>query len=95
VEAYDPDVAAQIVEVNVPAAEEGSIAAFGYAGMPPLDHANRSKITLFINGQPVQDAKPAGCRQGLTHHADDWPLQCSALLMRIYRPCALDRPTCC
>ncbi|MBO9346219.1 MAG: hypothetical protein J7601_10905 [Chloroflexi bacterium] len=56
VEAYGPDVAAQMVEVNAPAAEEGSIAMFGYAGQPPLDHANRSKITLFVNGQPVHDA---------------------------------------
>jgi len=57
VEAYGPDVAAQMVAVNAPAAEEGSIAVFGYAGLPPLDHANRSKITLFVNGRPVQDAK--------------------------------------
>jgi len=56
VEAYGPDVAAQMVEVNALAAE-GSVAVFGYAGLPPLDHANRSKITLFVNGRPVQDAR--------------------------------------
>jgi DNA mismatch repair protein MutL len=57
VEAYGPDVAAQMVAVNAPAAEEGGIAVFGYAGLPSLYHANRSRITLFVNGRPVQDAK--------------------------------------
>ena len=56
VQAYGPEVAAQMVAVDAPASE-GGIAVSGYAGLPPLDHANRSKITLFVNGRPVQDAK--------------------------------------
>ncbi len=56
VEAYGPDTAAQMVAVDAPATE-GQVAVAGYVGLPPLDHANRSKITLFVNGRPVQDAK--------------------------------------
>jgi DNA mismatch repair protein MutL len=29
----------------------------GYAALPLLDHANRTKIILFVNGRPVQDAR--------------------------------------
>ncbi len=36
-----------------------SIRVRGYAALPEYDHANRSKITLFVNGRPVQDAKLA------------------------------------
>jgi DNA mismatch repair protein MutL len=58
VETYGPDTAAQMVTVDAPATE-GQVAVSGYVGLPPLDHANRSKITLFVNGRPVQDAKLA------------------------------------
>lgn len=34
-----------------------SIHVRGYAALPALDHANRSKIILFVNGRPVQDAR--------------------------------------
>ncbi len=34
-----------------------SITVSGYAALPTLDHANRSKIILFVNGRPVQDVK--------------------------------------
>ncbi len=33
------------------------ISVHGYAALPSLDHANRTKIILFVNGRPVQDAK--------------------------------------
>jgi DNA mismatch repair protein MutL len=33
------------------------ITAHGYAALPSLDHGNRTKIILFVNGRPVQDAK--------------------------------------
>lgn len=36
-----------------------SIRVRGYAALPEYDHANRSRITLFVNGRPVQDAKLA------------------------------------
>jgi hypothetical protein len=29
----------------------------GYAALPSLDHGNRTKIIVFVNGRPVQDAK--------------------------------------
>ncbi len=63
VDAYGADAAAQMVEVGqaqvaaASAAPESSIQVYGYASLPTLDHANRSKITLFVNGRPVQDAK--------------------------------------
>jgi DNA mismatch repair protein MutL len=31
----------------------------GYVGLPTLHHPNRSRITLFVNGRPVQDIKLA------------------------------------
>ena len=34
-----------------------SILVSGYAGLPQLDHGNRTKIILFVNGRPVQDPK--------------------------------------
>jgi DNA mismatch repair protein MutL len=34
-----------------------SIRVRGYAALPELDHANRSKIYLFVNGRPVQDTR--------------------------------------
>lgn len=70
VEVYGADAAAQMVEVG-DAGQIGDrrveiealstlhspISVYGYASLPTLDHANRSKITLFVNGRPVQDAK--------------------------------------
>lgn len=29
----------------------------GFAALPGVDHGNRTKITLFVNGRPVQDTK--------------------------------------
>jgi DNA mismatch repair protein MutL len=29
----------------------------GYAALPEYDHANRTRITLFVNGRPVQDTR--------------------------------------
>ncbi len=45
----------------VPIASEASstIHVSGFVGLPTLDHANRSRILLFVNGRPVQDAKLA------------------------------------
>jgi DNA mismatch repair protein MutL len=36
---------------------KSSIHVHGYVALPAMDHANRSKIILFVNGRPVQDAK--------------------------------------
>ena len=36
---------------------QSSIRVHGYAALPTMDHANRTKIILFVNGRPVQDAK--------------------------------------
>jgi DNA mismatch repair protein MutL len=36
---------------------KSSIVVHGYAALPTMDHANRTKIILFVNGRPVQDAK--------------------------------------
>jgi DNA mismatch repair protein MutL len=36
---------------------QSSILVRGYVAKPSMDHANRSKIILFVNGRPVQDAK--------------------------------------
>ncbi|HQX10158.1 MAG TPA: DNA mismatch repair endonuclease MutL [Thermoflexales bacterium] len=36
---------------------EASIEVSGYASLPTLDHNNRSKIQLFVNGRPIQDVK--------------------------------------
>ena len=33
------------------------ISVAGFAALPQFDHSNRTKITLFVNGRPVQDAK--------------------------------------
>lgn len=67
IEVYGADAAGQMVEVG----DSGSglrdqplisdsptlITASGYAALPTLDHSNRTKITLFVNGRPVQDTK--------------------------------------
>ncbi len=60
IEVYGADVAEKMVPVgdqhaadNVPS----GLGARGYAALPVVDHGNRSKITLFVNGRPVQDAK--------------------------------------
>ncbi|GIV84140.1 MAG: DNA mismatch repair protein MutL [Candidatus Roseilinea sp.] len=59
VDVYGADAAAQMVEVGAatPESPDSLIQVCGYASLPTLDHANRSKITLFVNGRPVQDAK--------------------------------------
>lgn len=53
---YGAEAAARMVAVAGQHDELG-IRVWGYAGLPDLDHANRSKIVLFVNGRPVQDAK--------------------------------------
>jgi DNA mismatch repair protein MutL len=35
------------------------ISVHGFAALPLFDHSNRTKITLFVNGRPVQDTKLA------------------------------------
>ncbi|MCS6846886.1 MAG: DNA mismatch repair endonuclease MutL, partial [Anaerolineae bacterium] len=67
VEVYGADAAAQMIEVGeigdwrsemrVISNLQSPVSVHGYAALPTLDHANRSKITLFVNGRPVQDAK--------------------------------------
>ncbi len=36
---------------------QSSVEVSGYAALPQLDHSNRTKIILFVNGRPVQDTK--------------------------------------
>jgi DNA mismatch repair protein MutL len=36
---------------------QSSISVRGFAALPTIDHSNRTKITLFVNGRPVQDTK--------------------------------------
>ncbi len=67
VEVYGTDVAAQMVAVSnadaqaaseaAPAAARHAYGVAGYVALPTHDHSNRSKITLFVNGRPVQDTK--------------------------------------
>lgn len=71
VEVYGADVAAQMVEIGEQRSEvttsespinqsqinQSQISAHGYAALPTIDHSNRTKITLFVNGRPVQDTK--------------------------------------
>jgi DNA mismatch repair protein MutL len=57
-----PDASAPTIETrmnNTLAANplHASITVRGYAALPALDHANRNKIILFVNGRPVQDAR--------------------------------------
>ncbi len=54
VEVYGAEMAAQMAAVE---GEHEGIRVWGFAALPPLDHANRSRITLFVNGRPVQDTK--------------------------------------
>lgn len=51
---YGAEMAANMVPVE---GEHDAMRVWGFAALPSLDHANRSKITLFVNGRPVQDAK--------------------------------------
>ena len=45
------------VAVSSPPRLPSSVSVAGFAALPQFDHSNRTKITLFINGRPVQDAK--------------------------------------
>ncbi len=38
---------------------QSPITVRGFAALPLFDHSNRTKITLFVNGRPVQDTKLA------------------------------------
>jgi DNA mismatch repair protein MutL len=67
VEMYGAHAAAQMVPIGVRdegkeensvlSAHPASISVAGYVALPQLDHSNRSKITLFVNGRPVQDTR--------------------------------------
>jgi DNA mismatch repair protein MutL len=60
VEVYGIAVAEQMVPVASDATLDGeraSIHVEGYAALPVMSHGNRGKITLFVNGRPVQDTK--------------------------------------
>jgi DNA mismatch repair protein MutL len=69
VEVYGADAAGQMVDVSnnesrvtsdhVELDTRNSILVTGYAALPTFDHSNRTKITLFVNGRPVQDTKLA------------------------------------
>ena len=36
---------------------QSQITVHGYVALPTIDHSNRTKITLFVNGRPVQDTR--------------------------------------
>ncbi len=67
VEVYGADAAGQMVPVGDGGRQTtddatvvdrpSSIVVNGYAALPALNHGNRTKITLFVNGRPVQDTK--------------------------------------
>lgn len=64
VEVYGADAVEHMVAIedasgSASADPPARICASGYAALPTLDHPNRSRITLFVNGRPVQDAKLA------------------------------------
>lgn len=40
-----------------PQSPSASMRVHGYAALPELSHGNRTKIIIFVNGRPVQDAK--------------------------------------
>jgi DNA mismatch repair protein MutL len=65
VEVYGADAAGQMVRVET---ETGAgsdsldtprttLHVSGFVALPTLDHSNRTKIVLFVNGRPVQDTK--------------------------------------
>ncbi|MFN3704927.1 MAG: DNA mismatch repair endonuclease MutL [Thermoflexales bacterium] len=57
VAAFGGEEAAQMVPIaSDPLA---TITVSGFASLPSLDHANRSRILLFVNGRPVQDTRLA------------------------------------
>ncbi|HEY3291365.1 MAG TPA: DNA mismatch repair endonuclease MutL, partial [Anaerolineae bacterium] len=43
--------------VSDPQSPSASMHVHGYAALPELSHGNRTKIIIFVNGRPVQDAK--------------------------------------
>ena len=72
IEVYGADAAAKFVGVEDAAHAAGreglartlssidqpsAIRVTGFAALPQFDHSNRTKITLFVNGRPVQDTK--------------------------------------
>ena len=74
VEIYGVSAAAQMREIgeirdwrlemnptisNLQSPISSSISVSGFAALPLFDHSNRTKITLFVNGRPVQDTKLA------------------------------------
>lgn len=75
IETHGAEAAASMIPVGEPGREatdmgEGEsigdgprhgsrVAVRGYVGLPLLSHNNRTKITLFVNGRPVQDTKLA------------------------------------
>jgi DNA mismatch repair protein MutL len=54
---YGPETARQLLEVNPEptAGEAGQIAVSGFVGPPSLHWANRSHVTLFVNGRWIKD----------------------------------------
>jgi DNA mismatch repair protein MutL len=60
VEVFGAEAAKQMVSIGDEqrtTSGDSSIVVSGFAALPTLDHGNRSKITLFVNGRPVQDTK--------------------------------------
>jgi DNA mismatch repair protein MutL len=60
IEAYGADVASQMVPFGdgaQPHSGASVIRVRGFAALPAIHHGNRNKITLFVNGRPVQDTK--------------------------------------
>jgi DNA mismatch repair protein MutL len=60
VEVFGAEAAKQMVSIGDEqrtTSGDSSIVVSGFAALPALDHGNRSKIMLFVNGRPVQDTK--------------------------------------
>jgi DNA mismatch repair protein MutL len=53
----DPDSEAGSRPRDLGQNQKSEISVHGFAALPTLDHSNRTKITLFVNGRPVQDTK--------------------------------------
>ncbi len=57
IETYGADIAEAMVSVEPATPTSSSMRVRGYAALPHVSHGNRSKISLFVNGRPVQDTK--------------------------------------
>ncbi len=64
IETHGADIASQMVPIEpaeqtlpAPDMERPGVRVEGFVALPVMSHGNRSKIQVFVNGRPVQDAK--------------------------------------